>query len=416
MKKSLLALAAAAALAGTTLASTAASAAVVYDKDGTMLNVYGRVQAVYYSKYWNNVKSDDGSDSKGSINASAQFNIDARTRLTDGIDAFGRMEYDAADGNNIKDSDGSFLAKYLWVGLDFGQYGIVKIGKFEEAIKYALQPTDFYEDAACVGQAGNDDKRESVVQYQWSGYGVDAILSYAFAKNNEHIDGTYLVDSENVDMDYSISAALGYTTPDLGFGPVGVRAGYHYGKLADAKTHARNTIGYGRDLSDLEAAGLGDLYGCAYDDYKQFAISAFWGSLALGPYAAIMYHQRKFSTEWLDDTNNSSGPDTTITGFEFSLAYTFANGVKLATGYNNQKYEIDSDSEHGIEGTSVKASTIPLMAMWKINPNFLVWSEARFDVGTDDDEDNVLNHFEGLTHVGKNNDKTVFSAGIRYMF
>ena len=46
MKKSLLALAVA-----SIAAASAASAATVYDKDGTSMEVYGRVQAVAYSTH-----------------------------------------------------------------------------------------------------------------------------------------------------------------------------------------------------------------------------------------------------------------------------------------------------------------------------------------------------------------------------
>ena len=39
--------------------STASSAAVIYDKDGTNLSVVGRIQAVAYSGNYNKAGSDD---------------------------------------------------------------------------------------------------------------------------------------------------------------------------------------------------------------------------------------------------------------------------------------------------------------------------------------------------------------------
>lgn len=410
MKKSFLALAIAALTASSFAASTA-SAATVYDKDGTSLDVYGRVQAVYYSSRWNDVTDDNGGSSKGSINTSARLGLEGRTQLFNGVSGFGKAEWDGADGNNVKDSDDNFRARYLWVGLDFGQYGKFKVGKFEEAIKYAIEPTDFFEDSGCTGLAGNDDKRESVLQYQWSGYGMDAIVSYALAKNDIHVDGAYFVD-ENVDMDYSVSAAVGYTSPDMGFGPIGVRLGYIYGKLADGN-HRNNFIDY-----DVDPATGAVTDHVNYDDYKQFAVSAFWGSLDAGPYVAAVYQQRKFASKFYETSGTSDGPDTTVSGFEITFAYTFDNGLKLATGYERQKFELDSDSAHGIEGGDVVAATIPLMAIWSVNPKFDVWAEARFDAGTDDDDvsEGDGKNFDDDTKLDANFDKTVFSFGMRYMF
>ena len=394
MKKSFLALAVAA-LAATSIASTA-SATTVYDKDGTSMAIYGRVQSVYYSEQQSGVSNDEGS-----FNSSARLGVDARTPITSGIAAFAKAEWEAANGNNKNDEQEGFDARYLWVGLDFGQFGQVKVGKFEEAIKYAIGPTDHWEDSGCTGLAGNDDRRESVVQYQWSGYGVDAFLSYAFAKDNEHLDGAYF-NKENVDIDYSVSGALGYTSPDVLFGPIGVRAGFLYGQLADNPQENSNNI------ADLTNVG-GNVQGVDVwlDDYTQYAVSAFWGSLAQGPYVAAVYQQRDFGTNVKVNGVSANGNlDYTVSGYEFTVAYTFANGLRLATGYETQKVELDD-----YEG-DVKAATVPVLALWRVNPNFDVWAEARFDAGTDDDENgDNFDIVAGTTYA-----ENFFALGLRYNF
>ena len=394
MKKSFLALAVAA-LAATSIASTA-SATTVYDKDGTSMAIYGRVQSVYYSEQQSGVSNDEGS-----FNSSARLGVDARTPITSGIAAFAKAEWEAANGNNKNDEQEGFDARYLWVGLDFGQFGQVKVGKFEEAIKYAIGPTDHWEDSGCTGLAGNDDRRESVVQYQWSGYGVDAFLSYAFAKDNEHLDGAYF-NSENVDIDYSVSGALGYTSPDVLFGPIGIRAGFLYGQLADNPKENSNNI------ADLTNVG-GNVQGVDVwlDDYTQYAVSAFWGSLAQGPYVAAVYQQRDFGTNVKVNGVSANGNlDYTVSGYEFTVAYTFANGLRLATGYETQKVELDD-----YEG-DVKAATVPVLALWRVNPNFDVWAEARFDAGTDDDENgDNFDIVAGTTYA-----ENFFALGLRYNF
>ena len=396
MKKSFLALAVAA-LAATSIASTA-SATTVYDKDGTSLSVFGRVQTVFYSDKQSGVSNDEAS-----INASARLGVDLRTQITSGIAAFARAEWDGADGNNVEDgkSEDHFKTRYLWVGLDFGQAGSLKVGKFEPAIKYAISQTDIFDDFGCAGLAGNDDKREGVVQYQWSGFGFDAIASYVFAKDNEHIDGAYGV-KENADMKNTVSLAVGYTSPDVVFGPIAVRAGYEFGNFADgAITNNQGTvIGYQNSFDT----------GLAYDDYKHFAVGVSWGSLDLGPYVAAVYQQRAFSsTKTPAATAATETYDLTVSGYEFAVGYSFANGVTVRTGYMSQNYEEDVAG-----GADVDASVVPVYANWQINPQFNVWAEARFDAGTDDNETNSNKNFDDT--IGTNYGENVYSAGMRYVF
>ena len=399
MKKSLLALAVAA-LAATSFASSA-SATTIYDKDGTSLAVYGRVQAVYYSDEASGVERDYGitgeADKEGSINASGRLGFDLRSQINPYVAGFATAEFEMSNGNNVPDEDGdSFYARYLWVGFDFGQYGQVKVGKFEEAIKYAISQTDIYDDWGCEGLSGNDDRREGVVQYQWNGYGVDVIASYAFAKNNEHLDGAYEV-GENVDLDYSASFAVGYTSPDVLFGPIAVRAGYLTGEFADHSSN--NAIGYGYDPSIDKWTDSG-VY---YDSYDQFAVGLSWGSLDLGPYVGAVFQQRTFD---LNDTNHNGDLDESkVTGYEFAVGYNFGNGLLVRAGYNHQKYEIGNEEAEG--------SVIPVYVNYNFNPQVQVWAEARFDAGSDDDENGGAN-FAYLTNDVYNSAENVFSVGIRY--
>ena len=390
MKKSLLALAVAA-LAATSFASSA-SATTIYDKDGTSLAVYGRVQAVYYSdETGNGTVNDAGENEEGSLQASGRLGFDLRSQINPYVAGFANAEFEMANGDNAPDEEDGFDARYLWVGFDFGQYGQFKAGKFEEAIKYAISQTDIFDDWGCYGLAGNDDRREGVVQYQWSGYGVDVIASYAFAKNNEHLDGAYQKD-ENVDLDYSASIAVGYTSPDVLFGPIAIRAGYLAGEFADPADHGNNVIYEG-------ATG-----GVGYDSYDQYAVGLSWGSLELGPYVAAQYQERTF--DLINDvasTDSWHGVDETkVTGYEFAVGYNFGNGLLVHAGYNHQKFEIGSDE--------AEASVIPVYVNYNFNPQVQVWAEARFDAGTDDDENG--DNFAALTGVDAT--ENVFSVGLRY--
>lgn len=394
MKKSLLALAVAALATASTVSAT-----TVYDKDGTSLGVYGRVQSVFYSNHASGVSND-----QNSINASGRLGVDLRTQLSSGIAGFALAEWEAANGNNKNDEDDGFDARYLWVGVDFGQFGKVKVGKFEEAIKYALYATDIFDDWGCLAYAGNDDRREGVVQYQWSGYGVDALVSYAFAKDNEHLDGAYFTQHgyETVDLDYSVSAAVGYTSPDVVFGPIAVRAGYLYGKFADNRQNNNLTI----DGIDFE-----------YDKYDQWALGASWGKLNIGPYVGVQYQTRKFDFDY--DTGKAVGSDDyTVSGWEVAFGYSFANGVTVRTAYQTQNLDAGGDLD-------LDAKAVPVYVNWQINPQFNVWGEARFDAGTDDSKDgknfDTINGLAGSSGYSNtehftNYAENVFSFGMRYTF
>ena len=401
MKKSLLALAVAA-LAATSFASTA-SATTIYDKDGTSLAVYGRVQAVYYSDEASGVERSYGitgeADKEGSIKASGRLGFDLRSQINPYVAGFAKAEFEMSNGDNIVDNgqDDHFYGRYLWVGFDFGQFGQFKVGKFEEAIKYAISQTDIYDDWGCEGLNGNDDRREGVVQYQWNGYGVDVIASYAFAKNNEHLDGAYWAN-ENVDLDYSASIAAGYTSPDVLFGPIAVRAGYLTGEFAD---HSSNNI-----AGFQEYAVNSGIY---YDSYDQFAVGLSWGSLNLGPYVGAVFQQRTFDMVDTRTGNNLLGgniDESKVTGYEFAVGYNFGNGLLVRAGYNHQKYEIGNEEAEG--------SVIPVYVNYNFNPQVQVWAEARFDAGSDDDENGTGPNFRDLTNGTYTSAENVFSVGLRY--
>ena len=265
MKKSFLALAVAA-LAATSIST--ASAATVYDKDGTSLAVYGRVQAVVYSDKVGKAEftgRDNIKEQSATAVGSGRLGFDMRTQVYGDIAAFAKAEWDMSDGNAHQQFD----ARYMWIGFDFAQAGQVKLGTFEPAIKYAIGQTDIFDDWGCTGLAGNDDKREAMVQYSWSGNGFDAIASVELPGTKVHVDGAYRLTDELADVDYGVALALGYTSPDVVFGPIAVRAGYEKVNFADSTVNNIAATHY-------------------YDSYDQYAIGLSWGSLNLGPYVGAV--------------------------------------------------------------------------------------------------------------------------------
>ena len=386
MKKSFLALAVAA-LAATSIST--ASAATVYDKDGTSLAVYGRVQAVVYSDKTNKATftgRDNVVEQKATAVGSGRLGFDMRTQVYGDIAAFAKAEWDMSDGNDHKQFD----ARYMWIGFDFAQAGQVKLGTFEPAIKYAIGQTDIFDDWGCTGLAGNDDKREAMVQYSWSGNGFDVLASVELPGTKVHVDGAYRLTDELADVDYGVALALGYTSPDVVFGPIAVRAGYEKVNFADSTTNNIATTHY-------------------YDSYDQYAIGLSWGSLNLGPYVGAVYHEREFDVNGI--AAGTDGYKTSVTGYEFAVGYSFANGISARTGYLVQEYKQDA--------AKVEAKTVPVYVNWQLNPQVNVWAEASFDAGTDDEKTADGKPVDGKNFAGlagSNYAENFFSAGVRYQF
>lgn len=373
MKKSILALAVAA-----VAAASVAQAATVYDKDGTSLAVYGRVQSVIY----NGDSSSESGYNDNSMDTSARLGLDMRTELAPWVAGFAKAEWEAANGDSGEGDDyagDNFNGRYLWVGLDFGQFGSVKFGKFEDAVKYAIAPTDIFEDFGCVGQLGNDDRRAGQVMYEWSGWGVDVKVSGQTATSNAQVDGAYFATNrEKLDINAGGAIALGYTSPDVLFGPISVKAAYGYAGFQQADEFAGGVSTQG------------------YDEYNQYAASLSWGS-DVGLYTAVMYQQRDF------DLYKSFGlDDYSVQGVEYVLRYTFQNGMSVFGGYQWQNIDMD-----GKNNPDLDASVVNLEFDWQITPNFKVWTEARWDVDTDEGYD---------AWCETNYEEDLYSIGARYTF
>lgn len=381
MNKSILALA----VAAVSLASVA-QAATVFDKDGTSLAVYGRVQSILY----NGDQSNESGYNDNSIDTSARLGLDMRSAINQYVSAFAKAEWEASNADN---GSNDFKARYLWVGADFNQFGTLKAGKFEDAIKFAISPTDIFEDFGCVAQLGNDDRRSGQIMYEWAGYGVDFKLSGQTANSNQPVDGAYF-GGEKLDINAGFAASIGYTSPDVLFGPIAVRAGYSYAQFQDEK--------------DFEGPTDDDGNKFAYDDYKQYAVSASWGG-STGFYTAVMYSNREFT---MFDGGVFSVPgrgkialdDYTVQGVEFVLRYGFQNGISIFGGWQWQN--IDMDGEDGVD---LDASVLNLEVDWQVTPNFKIWTEARWDLDTDEGYDTFTN---GVTKY----EEDLYSVGARYTF
>ena len=202
--------------------------------------------AVFYSQDYGNGGT---AANDGNLNSSSRLGFNFRSEINQYVAAVANVEWEMAA------EDGTTSNRYTWVGADFGQFGLLKVGKFEDAVKPVVEPTDIFEDAGCNGLNDNDDRRSGMIGYYWSGYGVDVAATFGTAKDDQQVDGAFWADGDSwkssfntdtneweeersadaelVDIKSSYAFSLGYTSPSVLFGPISVRAGFGGAQFQD---------------------------------------------------------------------------------------------------------------------------------------------------------------------------------------
>lgn len=194
MKKTILAIAIPA------LFASAANAAVIYDKDGTTFDVYGRVQANYYGEH---------DDTDGELKGTARIGWSGTMALNNTWSALARTEWQIEGENSRTKTEGDNLdPRHIYLGFDGSQYGQFLFGQTDTAYYMGvLEKTDIaFED----GSEGNryDSRQEGQVIYkgQWNGFFTNL---------------SYQTDDASQDIKKGYAGSLGY---DFNFG-LGLSAG-----------------------------------------------------------------------------------------------------------------------------------------------------------------------------------------------
>lgn len=370
MKKTLLAAAVVSAL----VASTAVSAATVYDKDGTTLNVNGRIEAQWYNAGSSNNYTGKTANNDSSIYNWARMGLEGRSKINDYATAFGYMEFDVCDGDQ---NDSQFKARDQYIGVDFGKFGAVKTGRYKNIVSTVVTATDVLGGDGESGKAFvvGDSRNAGKLTYTWTGYGVLLGAEYQAAKNG------YTEQGVTYDVESGYSLISGYTTPAVLFGPISIKAGYSYMKGQDDAFTSKN-----------EKVNV--------DNQSGYAASLAWGVPSQGLYLATEYSHNETEIKGV-------GADLEQNGFEFAAKYTFDNGLSLATAYQYMNAEFD--------GVEVKSSQIPVVVEYNFNPNFKVYAQAAFGISYDEAEFKKGK----LVRYGVNptyGDGNAFAVGARYTF
>ena len=377
MKKSLLALAVLA-------VATSATAATVYDKDGTSLKVGGRVQAVAYNGNYGKAGEDDAS-----LKNSARFNVAGTTKVNDAVSVFAFSEWDASDGNN-ENSDNNFSTRDQYVGADFGVFGKVQAGKSLNSIYDVQAATDVFEYVGSAQVQGdtNGNRRPGTVRYIYDNNGLYAAASFQVAQ-----DEVKVLD-QKVDVESGFGLGLGYTFDNVVFGPLSVKAAYDYVRAQD------DNFSWSED-SEGHTSIL------PIQNFKNTAFSVAWGS-DTGFYFAGLFNTYKLNYNNAFNDNDFNARKK-VKGVELVAGYGFDNGLSVTIGYDVKDSKFKST---GYTSSSSIQRRVPVIANYQVAPTFKVWVEAEFDANSSDD----VNNSRDIRSVDHNAKDTLVAAGARYVF
>ena len=322
-----------------------ANAATVYDKDGTSLDIGGRVQSVLYS-----TKNNKAGNNDASIVNSSRFSISGKTKINDYVSGFGFAEWEMSNGKD------DITAREQYVGTDFGDFGKLYAGKTYDAVKHVILATDIFEDYGCIAQPESDDFRNGMMKYEYDNHGFYASASIQTAADNQKVYGEPDGDTNvgmNVDSGFALSS--GYTIDDVVFGPLSFNLGYSYVRLQNDTDK--------RVIIDPKT-------GTAIDNGRNVAASVSWGTTDEGLYLAALYTDKKWNF-----SNNILGYTK---GYEIVGGYSFDNGIGVYTGFESS-YETMDEGEG--KAPSKIERRIPVYINYNANENFNVWAEAKFCAG-----------------------------------
>ena len=223
MKKTILAIAIPA------LFASAANAAVVYDKDGTSFDIYGRVQANYYGDSDNpNPLTQADTQGDAELIGTSRLGWSGKVALNNTWSGIARTEWQVAAENS---DDSKFKSRHIYAGFDGTQYGKIIFGQTDTAFYDVLEPTDIFNE---WGDMGNfyDGRQEGQIIYSNTYGGFKGKVSYQ-TNDNEAFKVSdvgckyFTTEFQGIKRTYGYTAAIGY---DFDFG-LGLNGGYAYSDL-----------------------------------------------------------------------------------------------------------------------------------------------------------------------------------------
>ncbi|ATY77993.1 MULTISPECIES: porin [Aeromonas] len=331
MKKTILAIAIPA------LFASAANAAVIYDKDGTTFDVYGRVQANYYGEH---------DDVDGELQGQTRLGWSGKVALNNTWSAFAKTEWQvAAENSGYKTSD--IDPRHIYVGFDGSQYGKVLFGQTDTAYYTGLiEKTDIFNEWGSEANAyGGRQEGQIIYMGKWGGFFANA----SYQTNDDKAELTFGSDNNGntvnlaSKLDKGYAASMGY---DFDFG-LGLAAGY-----AKNDYKSNTTTGLSSDKEDWALAA-------------SYSINGF--------YFAGLYNESKITR---------GNEDVKYNGYELAATYN-VDAWTFLTGYNFS--EIDSVTNSTVKPQDIADYTY-LGVQYSFTSKLKAYTEYKI-VGLDDKDD-----------------------------
>lgn len=363
--------------------SQAATAALIYNKDGDELSIFGHMQAALVNNAAYQEMARDSHTGKDSIYTSARIGLAGRSQITEGLDAIAMAEWESSGYEEQRNKSGSLnYTRYLFAGIDAYQYGTLIIGRGDGAYYTIAGSTDIFN--VLKGHASDyyllGDQRPAQVMYSLRALDWDLKLSYMFPTDT--LGNTPLKAKH--EMAFSVSSKLGENiTVAYGIDYTRFRANH------DSDEDIAFFIPMIKQDGFSDNATLEKARNQVENKKVEIGGSIAYGNFGQGLYTALVIATTKYK--------NLEHHLYTI---DTAVNYTFDNGVGISCGYGYKSYDGDA-----------LISEFSLGANYKINANFNIFAEAQFDFGGRADE------FYGKNTVQKlnlNEDK--YAIGAEFLF
>lgn len=314
MKKTLLATA----IAGALGASAAAQAAVVYDQDGTKLDIYGRIAVGIEGggPQETRVNEDTGVEEVEDngpevINVFSRLRFTASHQINSDLRGFARVEFrfagDERTGPSINGQDAFSEVRHSYLGLESASFGTVQLGNYDGYYgTYVAGPFDVYlVNGLNLTGPGTQDRGDSIGYVTPDLSGFKAFITAKHYSERDEIPSEIEAngDSEIVTQGGAmyeagpLRLALGYIDDEEGraggtgemiYGATAAyaltdafsaRLGYETQDEADDNTGGYNTVGLGMTYSMGQWAFNADVYNVDNDnsdDRTAWATGAYY--------------------------------------------------------------------------------------------------------------------------------------------
>ncbi len=337
-----------------------AFSATVYDHEGTVLDIFGKTEALFLNQAASRSGSarsfykGDKAGPDNTIDTIVRFGMAGSTAINDRVKAIGHFEWETPFGSGSETKQ--LRSRYAYVGINAQSYGTLTAGRGDSAYTAVAAVTDIYN---YLDNKSNDywifgDTRSGQIMYSLSSMGWDFRLSLQMAEDK-------MGELFNVDSGYAFSFATRLKNG------IGVAYGASYTDFSYESDDSTQQRFFGEMYAKdshiaTDFAEYGKLHHPSYKVNKGIALT--YGTLGQGFYAALLANVTRYK-----------GLAHHVYDYEVALSYSFDNGIELKGGWSSQKYR----SSSLIEDLSLGISYSPTAA-------FKLYAETQIDLNSHPNE------------------------------